>query len=298
MVNIWKNVEWVLPLRSDFLTPIMQIFSFLGNDLFLFYAISLGFWIWRKESFRRLMILTFISFLVNLFLKNIVQDPRPDIKYHLVAASGYGFPSGHAQLAMTFWIALAIEMKRPIVWVYCIFIALGMSFSRIYLGVHDLDDVVWGLVIGALILFIFYRSKSTFYNWAKEFSLPLQLLMPWVLAGLLFVLYPVQIETFLVYSCALLAAQSTGLILEARSIRFLNPSTSAKRMGAGLLGFIVITSIVYAYKTFNFGFDVDPLVKVFIYISLLSFWQTFFLPYLFIKLRLSDQKNSQHFTSR
>lgn len=238
------------------------------------------------------MILNFICFLVNLFLKNIVQDPRPDIKYHLVAATGYGFPSGHAQIAMTFWIALAIEIKRPITWVYCIFIAIALAFSRIYLGVHDLEDVVSGLVIGGLILFIFYRSKSTLYNWAKEFSLPLQLLMPWLLAGILFAIFPAKTEGLLVYCCALLAAQSTGLILESHFIRFLNPNTAAKRAGAGLLGFIVITSIVYAYKVHFFGFDFDPLVSVFTYITILSLWQTFFLPYLFIKLRLSDLKNN------
>ncbi|MEP2861024.1 phosphatase PAP2 family protein [Parvibaculum sp.] len=66
-----------------------------------------------------------------------------------------GLPSGHAQVAIAMWFWLAYEMKRRWAWVAAVFIAAGVCFSRLYLGVHDVEDVLAGIALGLLSLAVF-----------------------------------------------------------------------------------------------------------------------------------------------
>ena len=53
--------------------------------------------------------LLFISAVINSFLKDLFQDPRPPADFMLEEGTGtsYGWPSGHAQIAVTLWGLLA-----------------------------------------------------------------------------------------------------------------------------------------------------------------------------------------------
>lgn len=53
------------------------------------------------------------------------------------------------------WLWLAYEMRRPWAWVLAVFIAAGVCFSRLYLGVHDVEDVLVGIVLGLISIAIF-----------------------------------------------------------------------------------------------------------------------------------------------
>ena len=71
----------------------------------------------------------------------------------------YGFVSSHAANffgVLTFVFLVLKQQYRKILW-GLLPIALIVSFSRIYLGVHYLSDVVGGAVLGILIAFAVYR---------------------------------------------------------------------------------------------------------------------------------------------
>ena len=68
-----------------------------------------------------------------------------------------GFPSGHASIAIVFWGALAILFQKRWLSILSLFLMILIPFSRIYLGVHFLADVLGGVVLGALLLAVFYR---------------------------------------------------------------------------------------------------------------------------------------------
>ena len=91
---------------------------------------------------------------VNLvsYLKDLFQDPRPPADFMLDGGTGtsYGWPSGHAQIAVTLWGLLAYELKNKFISIGAITFIILVAFSRMYLGVHDLGDVVAGLLIGRL----------------------------------------------------------------------------------------------------------------------------------------------------
>jgi membrane-associated phospholipid phosphatase len=161
MPLFWHDLSWVLPLRTPFLTAVFAGFSALGDLNGYLLVILLLTWVWRPAFIHRLLPWLSISIILNGFLKDFFEDPRPDaflIPGH--SAGGYGMPSGHAQLAVLFWIAVAIQMRREksteqISWVA--FIIAGMiGFSRMYLGVHDVQDIAVGSMLGFILLGLFH----------------------------------------------------------------------------------------------------------------------------------------------
>lgn len=81
---------------------------------------------------------------------------RPDVADMLTAAPGYSFPSGHsAQAAATYTaIAYLATLRLPRgparvgVWTAAVLIMTLVGFSRLYLGVHWLTDVLGGIALG------------------------------------------------------------------------------------------------------------------------------------------------------
>jgi undecaprenyl-diphosphatase len=109
-----------------------------------------------------LMIGLLFSIVVMNDIKDLVKRPRPEganTMYFLIK-NDYSFPSGHA---------LAIFLVTSVLgayfgWKYYIagyVLALAVSLSRLYLGVHYPSDVLAGAVIGAilgeLLIFAAYR---------------------------------------------------------------------------------------------------------------------------------------------
>lgn len=69
----------------------------------------------------------------------------------------FGFPSGHASGAVAMWGGLAVIFrKRALAWLAPFFVAL-VVFTRLYLGVHFLADVLGGIVLGGLVLFVAWK---------------------------------------------------------------------------------------------------------------------------------------------
>ena len=70
----------------------------------------------------------------------------------------YGFPSGHVSGSVAMWGGLAVLFRnRWLVWLAPLFISLT-AFTRMYLGVHFLADILGGAVLGGLMLYLAYRS--------------------------------------------------------------------------------------------------------------------------------------------
>ena len=153
-VSFWNDLSWIFDLRTPFLNTFFDLVSLAGYPTFLILFISFGYYYWSPEKFSRIAMLLFISGLINGFLKDYFQDPRPAMEFMLDPRIGdsYGWPSGHAQIAVTLWGLIAIEFKEKWLSYLCLLIIALISFSRMYLGVHDFGDVFAGLIIGAIVL--------------------------------------------------------------------------------------------------------------------------------------------------
>jgi undecaprenyl-diphosphatase len=92
-------------------------------------------------------------------LKEIVDRARPDIG-RLVSGTGPSFPSGHVMAAIAIWGLLppvvALLTGRRAAWWWSVGVSaaviVSVAFTRVYLGVHWLSDVVGALLLGALYL--------------------------------------------------------------------------------------------------------------------------------------------------
>ena len=191
-MNILHDMDWVLPLRSDTATIVANGFTWLGYATFFLIALPLTYWLWDRAKAMRLVVLIAITAIINGFLKDLWQDPRPDIRYALDprVEDSFGRPSGHAQVAFAMWMWIAYEIKRPWAWGVAAFIVAGVCMSRLYLGVHDLDDVLTGLALGVvgMMLFIWLLSPT----FAKLRNLPLvpHLLLIVIVGVVLFYVWP------------------------------------------------------------------------------------------------------------
>lgn len=93
---------------------------------------------------------------LSVVLKHSFRLPRPELFISIAPESGYGFPCAHALMSVCLYGFLAAVLVldgpgRP--WRLCgagalVFIAVGITWSRLYLGVHWLSDVVAGVTNG------------------------------------------------------------------------------------------------------------------------------------------------------
>lgn len=188
-MSIWNNLTWVESIRSPVLSIFFENISLAGYPTFLILFISFGYFYWSPSRFSRVAMLLFISAFINAFLKDFFQDPRPDIQLMLDPKVGtsYGWPSGHAQIAVTLWGLLAYELKNKWITIGALTLIALIAFSRMYLGVHDLGDVFSGLVIGSFILLIWhYAIIYKFYEKFNELT--------W-----LFIILSFQLLIYLIY---------------------------------------------------------------------------------------------------
>jgi membrane-associated phospholipid phosphatase len=150
--------------RSGGLDAVMRGVTWLGSNAVLIPLIALlvvfvG--VIRHDAWGALLAALALAGADALYsvVKPIVDRPRPPVAIHLVHASSFSFPSGHATaVTACFGMAAALlAADRSLRWKLVAGIAAGVvivivGFSRIYLGVHWFTDVVAGVALGGLWL--------------------------------------------------------------------------------------------------------------------------------------------------
>lgn len=158
-------LQWVIGLRTPFLNSLFYLITSLGSETFYLVVLTFIYWCVNKPLGYSLGQLTVFSSMLNTGLKEAFKIGRPADKWpgqvavlHPETGGGYGFPSGHAQGAGTFWGYLGLRTRRAWVALLSLVTMLAIGFSRVYLAVHSPSDVLagWGigLVVAALYLWL------------------------------------------------------------------------------------------------------------------------------------------------
>jgi len=137
-------------IRFIQLTSIMYFVTDFGV-IFIFGVIGVVSLLQKKYRFILFMTLSVLVALeASFLLKLIFQVPRPYALAYgqpLLLASCYAFPSIHtAVLCSLLPFQKYIFGKKSLLLVY--FFMILIVFSRIYLGVHSLSDIIAGIVVG------------------------------------------------------------------------------------------------------------------------------------------------------
>lgn len=230
---------WLEGIRNPFLDTFFSLITHLGSEtLFLAIAIIV-FWCFSKTKGYYLMTVGFFGTLINQFLKLLCRIPRPWVKdpnFTIVEAAreeatGYSFPSGHTQNAVSVLGCPARSNKNTALRIVCILLILLTGLSRMYLGVHTPLDVGVSLVIGTVLVFAIYpifvkSEEKPVYMYATLGTM--------ALASLLYVLYvefntwPADIDPhnlasgikngYLIFGCGI--GMIIAYFLEKKYIRF------------------------------------------------------------------------------
>ncbi|WP_166382491.1 phosphatase PAP2 family protein [Catellatospora methionotrophica] len=153
--------SWLADHRTHWLTRSMQAVTWLGSGwvtvpVLVLAALLLPVWRDRRRTLALVLTVSMGSAVLVTIGKLLTVRPRPVVGEVLTTATGYAFPSGHsAQAAAAYGVlALLISLRvpraaKPLVWLAATALVLLIGFSRLYLGVHWLTDVLAGYALGA-----------------------------------------------------------------------------------------------------------------------------------------------------
>jgi membrane-associated phospholipid phosphatase len=158
-------------LETPLLTDLALAFNWLGRGL----GRALGLTVVGLLLLRRRRWLALAAFavaeslapLLSVLLKALIDRPRPPDG--LVHAVGPSFPSGHATYAGATCLALVLLFTTPGTrrrwwWALASLGVVGMAWSRTYLQVHWLTDVIAGALLGSgislLVFAVAQRHQS------------------------------------------------------------------------------------------------------------------------------------------
>ena len=153
-----KVVERITKIHCKPLDTLMIMATYAGTGAFIWWiAAALPFMISTK--YRRAGILLTIALGLNyligeIIIKKTVGRDRPssllsDEEMKISKPKDHSFPSGHTASSFCAFAVTAICCP-PVVWIPALIGASMIGFSRIYLRVHYLSDVLGGLVLGLI----------------------------------------------------------------------------------------------------------------------------------------------------
>ena len=179
-ISVWFNIltgfeNWfyqeATERMSNNLTTIMKIITYLGDTIAV---IGIGIILFiipllRKKYAIPIATTVIISTISNIVLKAIFSRDRPDI-LRLVSETGYSFPSGHAMINMSLYsmaillVAKNVKNKacRMLLIICFSMLAILIGFSRVYLGVHYITDIIAGWCFGFLITILIYHLHKKY----------------------------------------------------------------------------------------------------------------------------------------
>jgi membrane-associated phospholipid phosphatase len=161
---------WLHVRATPLVSNAMAVVSFLGAPTTLTIVTVGGslLLLYRRRRTEAAMLSTVVlgGNLLNFCLKHLIQRGRPVFDDPIFSLPTYSFPSGHAMASTVFYgllsiYALANARQR---YAACIGIAAAVfmvalvSFSRVYLGLHYLSDVMAGIAEGIAWLALYFAA--------------------------------------------------------------------------------------------------------------------------------------------
>lgn len=321
---VQNGVNWIIAIQSlgAWLEGPMQFFSFLGTEDFFFLVLQLLYWSVDAPLGMRVAYILMASASINQYFKLLFAGPRPywvsEKVIPLSAESSFGVPSGHAQNAVSVWGVLAAGFRKPWAWGVALALMFFIGFSRWYLGVHFVHDVLVGWILGALILWALVRFEKPVVTWFKVQAFGLQALFAFIISLVLIGLGmlsavpladyafpaawqanalragelpdPVSMEGFVTLGGTFFGLTLGAAWMTARG-GYQVEGTVAKRALRYVIGLIGVVLLMFGLDmVFPDGHTLIPFTFRFVRYALVGFWISAGAPWLFFRFNLANSK--------
>ncbi len=242
MTDFILNVQSIsTPLLDRFFLTI----SALTGEFVYLIVLGIVYWCINKEKAYYIGTFLILSFSSNSLLKNIFRVPRP-YTYSLVkqidTATGYGysFPSGHAQMSTAFSGLFSTVFKKRWMYILGIILVFLTGFSRIYLGVHTPLDILAGIVVGCLIIFLANKLKNINHK--------LLMYLAFILLFTTSLIFPEEDNLKLL---CFVAGFILGNIIDGKYIKYEIPKKILPKISGACIGIAIVVASYLILKAFN-----------------------------------------------
>ena len=309
--NIMDYLIWIQNLRGEWGEGVEKFFTLFtdGSMAAATFIMSIFFWCINKRGGKFLFIVYAFGRVLTQFLKNTFCVYRPFILDSNInpvesamkaAQDSYSFPSGHVNMATMIYGGLAYFYGRkfPILVFSCTVMIVAIAFSRNFLGVHTLQDVLAAIISTALLI-VFVDKLMAWIGGdeKKESWITVGGIILGLIATAYFMLksYPVDyldgkiiVEPAEAIKDALgnigsFSGVIIGLELERRFVKFSTDIAFSKRIFRAVIGVAIILAINYFAVPFIKSLDIGMATK-FVRWFTLNIFITFFIPLIFSKL--------------
>lgn len=283
------NESFYMP--DTILFTVFSIITEFGDIIIYMIIISCFYYAYDKKMGRRLAFCLLISGYLMEFFKNIYQDPRPQ-NVETVDWDSYGFPSGHSSGSAAYYgyigYRLKDKLKYSIIPILMSVVVMLIAISRVIIGVHDLQDIAGGVILGIGFLLAFIHLEPILAEKYGELDLTKRLLIALLIPTLFFIIssliFPIGDFS---YVCGFLVGVSVGFILENEKVKYnpkdINIKYKILNLIIGLVilggGYLLIGELAALVNSFIFEFSLY---------CILGFAFAFVSPLIFTKINKSS----------
>lgn len=254
---------WLGEHRTGFLTALMSAITYLGSEVLIIGIACLTYWCLNKRAGNRMLLTLFVGILTNQILKITCCVRRPwvrdarvkPVESAIAGATGYSFPSGHTANSMCGYGSLAREKSlKRYQWLFWTLPVL-IGFTRLYVGVHTIQDVVVSLVLGVGTVFLMdwlseqLERKPSMDVWVAGIGIVLSIGLALYAR---FKPYPDGETVDYSIDALKLAGGAVGVfagwLFERHYIRFHTPDTNKKKLIRFVGGMVVLLVIMKGLK--------------------------------------------------
>ncbi len=176
VLSIAYSSEILLMIKAVRFSPLNEVMLFITNRGFAIIVSALALVVLYRKKIPEIALIAIsvgVSLGLGYIIKKVFQEPRPYAEESLsnialATTYGFSFPSLHAALCFSIIPFLKdILHKKWLYWGVTGLLYL-IVISRIYIGVHYLDDVIVGGLLGYIVakVFLYFQTR---YHIVQEF---------------------------------------------------------------------------------------------------------------------------------
>lgn len=271
---LWSIVPWgyqvllsIEGLHNAFLNALFPVITDLGGEMGYIVILSLLYWCVSKSVIHGLAYAYLFTATLNTWIKDIWHIPRPDdpalegvlqragISCRLTPLrheTSPSFLSGHTQGAVVSWGYVAYRFQKAWLWVAAAILIVLIAFSRMYVGVHFPQDVIGGLLVGAVYLLLWLLAEPYLRRRLSRLGIGWRYALAALVPLAVLVVHPLKDTAT---AMGALIGLGVGFVLEGQTLCFATEGRWWQRVLRGALGLVVVLAAYFGLSALFGLFD-------------------------------------------